>query len=304
MHEIELIGLNGGNLLAFMAGIGTLRSLTPSDPRIRMRWIDQGAWTPLIQHSRIRSADELVDAVAQFVCSEGSINRAWEIGQDLTLGRMDFRNHLESGAANATAADRSAADFLAAFGSEVFGSGPKKEQMSDTEFRTMSGAGHQHFLGFVKELARTTDRTQIWRALMEPWDYADGRPSLRWDPVDYRPHALRATDPSGDPMRTMRGANRLAVEALPLFPTAVRNGRVRTVGFQERNRETEITWPIWTDAVDLETARTLIGMSELQHADASECGSKFACRGIFQVFRARRFTDGKYRNFTPAKALL
>jgi hypothetical protein len=138
---------------------------------------------------------------------------------------------------------------------------------------------------------------------MEPWDYADGRPSLRWDPADYRPHALRATDPSGDPIKTMRGANRLAVEALPLFPTVVNNGRVRTVGFQERNRETEITWPIWTDPIDLDTARTLIAISDLQNADASENG-KLACRGIAQVFRARRFTDGKFRNFTPAKALV
>jgi hypothetical protein len=304
MHEIELKGLDGSNLLAFMAGIGTLRCLTPSDPGIRMRWVDRGVWIPLVQHSRIGTADRLVDAVAECLCGEVSINRAWEISQDLTISRMDFRNHVESEAAKATPADRSATDFLAAFGSEVFGSGPKREQMSDTEFRTMSGAGHQHFLGFMRELTRTTDRTQIWRALMEPWDYADGRPSLRWDPADYRPHALRATDPSGDPIRTMRGANRLAVEALPLFPTVARNGRVRTVGFQKRNRETEITWPIWTDAVDLETARTLIAISELQYADVADSSSKLACRGITQVFRARRFIDGKYRNFAPAKALL
>jgi hypothetical protein len=89
-----------------------------------------------------------------------------------------------------------------------------------------------------------------------------------------------------------------------LFPTIVSNRRVRTLGFQERNRETEITWPIWTDAVDLETARTLIAIGELQYADNAESRSNLTCRGIAQVFRARRFTDGKYRNFTPAKALL
>ncbi len=304
MPEIELAGLDGGNLLSFLAGIGTMRVLARTYPSVRMRWVDHGAWRALVQHPEIGTADELVDAVAQHVCGEGSMDRAWDIGQDLTLSRADFRKHLEAEAERATPEDRSAADFLAAFGCDTFGSGPKKEQMSDTEFRTMSGAGHQHFLGFMKELARATDRSHIWRALMEDWDYGDGRPSLRWDPADYRPHALRADDPSGDPIKTMRGANRLAVEALPLFPTVASNRRVRTVAFQEVDRETEITWPIWTDAIDVETARTLIASGELQAADDGETASALARRGIAQIFRARRFTDGKYRNFTPAKALL
>ena len=79
--------------------------------------------------------------------------------------------------------------------------------MTDTAFRTMSGAGHQHFLGFMRELAVHTTADQLRRALLSRWDYADSRPSLRWDPADYRPHALRADDPSTDPIKTMRGAD-------------------------------------------------------------------------------------------------
>ena len=307
MHEIELSGLDGGNLLAFLAALGALRVLTLAEPdaEVRMRWVSRGSWRPVIHHSRIGTHETLVEALGQRVCGESSINPAWTIAADLTISRVDFRKQLEAEGSNATLAARDAADFLAAFGSDIFGSGAKKEQISDSEFRTMSGAGHQHFLGFMKELALATDAGHLERALLKQWDYADGRPSLRWDPADYRPHALRAEDPSGDPIKTMRGANRLAVEALPLFPTVPASRRVRTVAFADRYRETEITWPIWTDALDLATVGSLLAAKELQKEELQQPDTvKIVRRGIAQVFRARRFTDGKYRNFTPAKALL
>jgi hypothetical protein len=302
MHEIELIGLDGGNLLAYLAALGTLRVLTLAEPgaEVRMSWVEKGWWTPTVHHSRISTREELIVKLAERVCGEASTNAAWEIGDDLTLTRAEFHERLEAGALEATSTNREVTDYLAAFGSDVFGSGSKKEQISDTEFRTMSGAGHQHFLGFMRELAKGSEAEHLRRALLESWDYADERPSLRWDPSDYRPHALRAEDPSGDPIKTMRGANRLAVEALALFPTVPGPGRVGTTAFQDRNRETEITWPIWAAPLSLSTVASLLVSKEVQEV------GRFTViqRGIVQVFRARRFTEGKYRNFSPARALL
>jgi hypothetical protein len=302
MHEIELVGLDGGNLLAYLAALGTLRVLTLAEPEgdVRIGWVEKEWWTPVIHHSRIGMGEELVTELAERVCGEVSTNAAWRIANDLTLTRAEFHVQLAAGASEATAAKREVADYLTAFGSDVFGSGSKKEQISDTEFRTMSGAGHQHFLGFMRELAKGSEAEHIRRALLESWDYSDGRPSLRWDPSDYRPHALRAEDPSGDPIKTMRGANRLAVEALTFFPTVPGLGRVGTTGFQDRNRETEITWPIWSEPLNLSTAASLIASREVQESERSIMIE----RGIAQVFRARRFTEGKYRNFSPARALL
>ena len=148
-------------------------------------------------------------------------------------------------------------------------------------------------LGFMLELAAGTDAEHLRRSLMAPWDYADGRPSLRWDAADFRPHALRAVDPSGDPIKTMRGANRLAIEALPLFPTAPQARRVRTTAFQEGNNGTEVWWPIWTDALELGTVSSLLA-----------AGDERVRPGVAQVYRATRFTEGKYRNFSPSKAML
>lgn len=298
MHEIELKGLDGGNLLAYLAALGTLRVLTLAEPEveIRLNWVERGWWTPVVHHARVATGEELLEALAARVCGEETIEPAWTIGEDLTLRLEDFREHLKRAALSATPEHRATADFLAAFGSDAFGSGSKKDQIVDTDFRTMSGAGHQHFLGFLKELARETSGEHLRRALLEPWAYGDGRPSMRWDPADYRPHALRAVDPSGDPIRTMRGANRLAIEALPLFPTVPGGRKLSTVAFSGRKEDLEVRWPVWTELLELNTVACLVA--------SGEAATDGRLRGIAQVYAARRFTEGKYRNFSPARAVV
>ena len=303
MNDIQLPGLDGGNLLGFLAALGVLNKLTEQNDgkKARLKWVWSGNWVPVVTHAKISSGEELVACLTPLLCGELTINEAWTIGDNLTLSLEQFRDHLGVQAALTTHQYRSAADFLAAFGSDAYGSGPKKEQMTDTEFRTMSGAGHQPFLGFMRELAINTSADQLRRALLERWDYADGRPSLRWDPADYRPHALRAKDPSTDPIKTMRGANRLAVEALSFFPTMPdERRRIRTAAFEDRDSVSEITWPIWSEPLESDSARSLLCSAEVQEADRWVMNR----RGILQVFRAKRFTDGKYRNFSPARALL
>ena len=295
MCEIELKGLDGSNLLAYLAALGTLRVLTLAEPGrdVRMRWVDRGYWMPVVHGTSAETADEFLSLLAQRVCGEESADAVWKIGKDLTLGCGEFGDRMREGVAKAAHEQRVSVDFLAAFGSDVYGAGPKRELMSDTGFRTMSGAGHQHFLGFMLELAAGTEVEHLRRALLAPWDYADGRPSLRWDAADFRPHALRAVDPSGDPIKTMRGANRLAIEALPLFPTAPKTRRIRTTAFQEGDNGTEIWWPIWTDALELGTVASLLA-----------AGDARVRPGVAQVYRAARFTEGKYRNFSPSKATM
>ncbi len=302
MPEVELIGLDGSNLLGYLAALGTLRVLTLAEPgaEVRMSWMEKRWWTPAIHHSRIRTADELIATLEERVCGDTSINAAWKIGDDLTLTRTEFREHLVREALEATSTTREIVDYLAAFGSDVFGVGSKKEKISDTEFRTMSGSGNQHFLKSMRELATETDLRNLYHSLFDEWDYAEDRPSLRWDPADYRPHALRARDPSGDPIKTMRGANRLAVESLPIFPTFPGRGRIGTVGFRDRNRVTEMTWPIWADPLNLSTVGSLLASDDVQRGEKST----IVPRGVVQVYRSQRFTRDKKRNFSPARELI
>ena len=295
MHELELSGLDGSNLLGYLAALGTLRVLSGADPEVRMRWREKGWWTPAIV-SRAAGPDALIEVLAARVCGPETLSAACRIGKDLTLSRKEYSELLSGAARESRPSDRAAADFLCAFGSDAFG---KEQQIATTALRALGG-GQQRFLGSIQELSEVTEADHLRRALFAPWDYGDDRPSMRWDPADYRPHALRAEDPSGDPIRTMRGANRLAVEALPLFPTIPGARGLFTTAFAESGGSTQVTWPIWADALDIDTVRSLLSLAELQAPDAEALGR----RGVAQAFRAARFTEGKYRNFSPARALL
>ena len=100
----------------------------------------------------------------------------------------------------------------------------------------------------------------------------------------------------------MRGANRLAIEALPWLPTFPCDGDVRTRGFRRRTqRDLDFTWPIWDGWLGADTVRSLLGLAELY--EDRPCRRDLEARGIAEVFRSRRI-EGYYRNFAPATACL
>jgi hypothetical protein len=232
----------------------------------------------------------------------------------------DFRAYALDAARTATSEDRIWADYAAAFGCEAIRTRDSKNALvvEDTAFRTMSGAGHQDFLGFMKNIIASTEREHLRKALFSEWRYDDPvtNRTLRWDPADDVRHALRWRNPSGDPARraggTMLGANRLAIEALPLFPTAPVRTRLETTGFRGSGRRgTFWTWPIWESAIGLDLCRSVLALDELQMNPRDTGGqvreipdSALRNRGIVGVFRSQRITEGKYRSFTPARAIL
>jgi hypothetical protein len=187
---------------------------------------------------------------------------------------------------------------VAAFGCGAVGN--EDGNIEDTAFRTMSGAGHQHFLEFMNILAKETTLEQLREALFGPWRYRDPSPTMRWDAEDDRRYALRWDEPSKDPVRTVRGANLLAIAALPLFPVVpVSSSDVATTAFRGRgSRDTFITWPIWNGWLGLEVTRSLLNLKELQDPEVSS--DELQAYGIMAAYRSQRITLGKYRNFTPA----
>ena len=224
---------------------------------------------------------------------------ALKFAKNLNVSCEQFRAVTNRAQASATLADRDEADFVAAFGCESLPISGKDPTIQDTALRTMSGAGHQHFLGSMLELIQTTEPDHLHASLFLPWEYSDDRPSLRWDPVDDRRYALRWKEPSGDPVRTMRGANRLAVEALPLFPTAAGERRLQTTGFSQRPGEGVLfTWPMWSVPLNIDTVRSVLSLPELQERRPNRDG--LSAMGIVEVYRSERITRDKYRNFTAA----
>lgn len=322
MTELLLVGLRADNPLAFLAALGTLRAAAAAfeHSTVRMRWrLSSGAWTPALylRGGQGQAAVEGLDEDALVVrlhdwMSRSSGRRAFAIADDLTLSPQAFRGVSATAVADATPGDRAFVDFIAAFGSdaaELRENGKASGKIADTAFRTMSGAGHQHLLGFMRTLADDVGTDHLRRTLFAPWRYDDPLEShsMRWDPIDDVRYALRWRDSSGDPERkrsgTMWGANRLAIEALPLLPTmpTERLG-LATVGFSVSKAEGAAwTWPVWSDWCTVDVVGSVLALRELQGANPPR--ATLARMGVCEVFRCYRIRQGKYRNFTPARAV-
>ena len=295
-----LNGLDGGNLLGFLAAIGTLRIATEADPSTdwRVSWQVQGGhWSPVLYGDTALTADALIELLTPALAR---MKDAFRFGDDLTINCEEFRKVAQSASDAAALTDRQDVDFIAAFGCDGLPISDKNPRIQDTALRTISGAGHQHFIGSMRELVENTKAEHLRASLFEPWQYSDPKPSLRWDPSDDRRYALRWKEPSGDPVRTMRGANRLAIEALPLFPTAPGERRLHTTGFSQRRGEGVLfSWPIWEGALSIEVVRSLLSLAELQKSRPDR--KSLLALGVVEIYRSRRITVSKYRNFTPAQ---
>lgn len=294
-----LNGLDGSNPLGFLAAVGILQVVTEANlsANWRVSWKEQeGHWSPVLLGDVALTADSLIELLLPALTEKKD---AFEFADDLTINCKEFRGVAQSASNAADLTDRHYADFIAAFGCDILPISSKDPRIQDTALRTMSGAGHQHFIGSMRELVESTNSDHLRASLFEPWQYSDSKPSLRWDPLDDRRYALRWEAPSGDPVRTMRGANRLAVEALPLFPTAPRDRHLHTTGFSQRRGEGLLfSWPIWEGTLSIEIVRSLLSLPELQKPLPDR--KILLALGVVEIYRSQRITRDKFRNFTPA----
>ena len=302
---LVLEGLDGSNPLAFLAALGALRGVTAASPTedVRMSWVARDAWRPALHiQGKAPTEGDVLERLSYFTVDKAG-HAALSIGNSLNITGEEFRRHslrLTSGD-SFSPSDRDAADFMTSFGCSSMVDG-RSGIILDTAFRTMSGAGYQHFLKTMRDLSDKTDIEQMRNSLFQTWSRSDAKNSLRWDPIDDRRYALRWKNPSNESTHTEWGANRLAFEALPLFPTMPGDARVNTTGFSGRGaRNTRWTWPIWDNAINLDTVRSLLAVRQLQ--DEPPDHEHLGAMGIVEVFRSYRITTGKYRNFTPAMSV-
>jgi hypothetical protein len=310
-----LSALPAGNPVGFLAAVGALSATDRAFAQMRptMGWVQGNTgWTPELSLNADLSIDELVEGIHRELAALSRCG-AFSIADDLSIPVNDFRKTTAAGAAASSAADRLFVDYLSAFGSEAIEAAPGGKPnglISDTAFRTMSGSGHQHFLGAMRTFIEDTTVEHLRSALFDNWTYNDPveKHSMRWDPVDDVRYALRWRNPSGDPGRksggSSWGANLLAIEGFRHFPTMPVTGSLRTTGFSHwKRRGTYWTWPIWTGQIQLETIRSLVALRELQIDDlGNDLKSREKLRqcGVREVFRVQRITQGKFRNFGHA----
>jgi hypothetical protein len=306
--EVMMRGLDGANPLAFLAALGVLRTLAEARPdrAVKIGWRLEDVWHPYIFADGPLSEDVIVDILDRQLRAPGA-DEPFVVAPDLKLVVGQFRTWGVSAVEAGGLDRRRFADFVAAFGSDAI---VNDDVVADTAFRTMSGAGHQHFLATMALLVATTTREHLRKALYQRWQYDDPleKRTLRWDPLDDRRHATRWSDPSTDSTRRERGAvqgaNRLAVEGLSLFPTAPVNRRLATVGFTGTSADaTFLKYPIWTSRLNVDVVRSVLGLETLRNAEDAKTREMLTRFGIAEVFRCQRITEGKFRNFSPSIAL-
>jgi hypothetical protein len=302
-----LVGLDAGNPLAFLAALGTLRALAQAWPgrNVRMAWRLAGGWRPVLYIEPGANANGVIEALDHQLQGMRE-HDVWKLGPDLSVVPAKFKEYASEAAAHAHATgDRTWAEFASAFGCEATEAG--NGSIQDTALRTMSGAGHQHFLQFMALIVDRTGPEHLEKTLLRPWRYDDAveKQTLRWDPADDVRRALRWRDPSGDPQRRRRGgmlgANRLAIEGLPLLPCMPVRGVLQTTGFQSGGAaRTFWHWPIWSGPLAVDVVRSLLAHPEIMHEPTSDL---LRSMGVAEVFRCRRLTIDKFRSFTPAQPI-
>ena len=303
--DLVLPALQGSSLLGFLAALGAFRTLVtlPEMTTACMRWMPGGgSYRPVLRLPSSTDTDAIVEKLHAALRGLAD-HYVITVDKDLKIPSGVFRRLAAKAAEDfLTHKDKTAANMVAAFGCDAVCN--EEGVIEDTAFRTMSGAGHQHFLEFMNVLARETTVEQLREALFGPWRYRDSSPTMRWDAEDDRRYALRWDEPSKDPVRTVRGANLLAIAALPLFPVVPKsNNTVATTGFTGRSsRDTFVRWPIWTGWLRLDTVCSLLGFGELQEQSETSVRS-LRPYGVAAIYRSQRVTLGKYRNFTPATPL-
>lgn len=298
LHEIPLPGLDGTNPLGFLAALGTWRTTDAIHPGTRMYWKPIGGhWAPALLTPQQLDEEALAeDLHAKLIQMKD--HPVFTFAKNLNLKPHEFADQAKQAIERFfDNNDLVSVTFLAAFGSAAATN--EQGAIEDTALRTMSGAGHQHFLKTMHDLASLTTRDQVHHALFQRWTYPDEKIGLRWDPGEDKRYALAWKNPSTETTMTQRGANRLAIEALPLLPTAPVGPRLETTGFiGHKSSNTFFTWPIWDASLSLDSGRSLLALRNSLTDDTDPAALR--ARGILARFRSKRITTGKFRNFTPA----
>ena len=298
--ELVLRALDGSNPLAFLAALGTLRLATlETRANIKMAWerLD-GFWRPKLQgiHCTEEELCEKMTACRWWATAEEFVT---SLGKNITIPKGKFKPFVERAELTASSHDRRAADFAAAFGCEACEE-EDNDRIERTDFCFITGSGHQDFLGTIAALQKNVTCRHLYEALFGGWRPEKGF-SMRWDPSDAAEYALQWNDPGPRGAWAVRGANRLATEALPLFPTAPMKGGLQTTGFRRRKRQNEFTWPIWRDGVGCASVRSLVALAELQKSPESENGGfsreALLAMGVEEIYRAQRVRIGEGANF-------
>lgn len=303
---VILGGLDGSNPLGFLAAVGAVSVLHRAQPDVRIAWTRRGdGWRPEISGCGTTEDDFLHNLMGTLANAPLT---AFDFDSRMPCPVEKFSAALRGAQSRSSMDDRRDADFLAAMGTDLYPD-EASGNFQGTHLRMVRSGDskHQGLPVYAKDIRRKSTEERVRRAVFSPWDYQDEGFSLRWDPIEDQRYALAWKNPSeaklGDAPATMLGANCLAVEALPLFPSLLVRDKVRTTGFRDvSSREVYFVWPVWTPRIGLDTLRSVLAFPTIRKAPASR--SALARMGIEEIFESQRIKQNQYySNLAPSRSL-
>jgi CRISPR-associated endonuclease/helicase Cas3 len=296
-ESILLRGIDGSNPLAFLAALGTLRTLAlalPAEPA-KMSWEQsEGAWRPRLWCSLGNNSDAIIEKIdsalvrsrlthpTRFIDYKSSNKDATEFYQSVRAGKS---------------IDPEQAAWIASLTNDIHPDATSPFQLTRSDY----------FVGNLDQVMANTTVDHLRNALILRWQYDDplNGQSLHIEPAEDRRHAYQWNQPSGDPNRNrsgnMLGANRLAIESLPLFlglPSKNPSRLLMTGWTGVRSDDAAWTWPIWEIRSTLDVVKSTVSLAELQASAPKP--DRLIALGVRVIYRSRRILVEKTPNLTPS----
>lgn len=294
--NILLKGLDGSNPLAFLAALGTLRTLTLAfpDETVKMSWEQsEGAWRPRVWSSLVGDS-ELIETLYNSLVRDRSSHPTRFINYKTSNKEaIEFYQAIRDGGSIKPELDA----WITSLTNDINPEATSPLQLTRSDY----------FVGNLDQVMANTTSGHLRKSLLDFWHYDDpmSGQSLHLEPSEDRRHAYQWNQPSGDPNRNksgnMLGANRLAIEALPLFLGLPSNNPARLLmsGWTGvRSDDSAWTWPIWITPIVLDVVKSTLALSELQ--EIKPPSDRLRSIGIRNIYRCRRFMFEKTKNLSPS----
>ena len=309
MNIIRLRGLRAETLLGFLAALGTLRVLARKLSDAKLAWADSGGGWAAELHlpdGTFHDVEHVVEEVFAALDEQKTNHPILQWERFLGKGFSDEAQFFCSSAMAALSAKSSHDDdFAPVFSAQIPVEQGDALEHFDHPFRA---ARKDYYLGNLQSVLANTEISHVRRTLAIPWDYRDAmaNQSLRLDHGDDRRHAYQWHAPTEDPARQksgcMLGANRLALEAFPLFPCIPRGEGSTAAGFICKSKTyTWVSWPIWTAPCSLSLIMSLLNLEIIHESEPS--ADSLRKIGIAVVLRSRRLPVEKNKVFLPPVAI-
>lgn len=299
--QFPLPGPPPDSLLGFLSLLGLLRTLGESRPE----WRPRLSWKNLVPQLHLAvNADRNDVAVA-------SVDGLAKFGAKLRFPEPNPGTEISEFTRWQKDMDPEA---VTAVGSDACPKKNDKSKADTTPLCMMFGAGRQEFLARLEQATSVREsemegvRAEVTSALFAQWSYGDSVPKIafRWDPTEYRPHALQSKDPKKELIQTVNGANRLAAVGFTAYECVPTTRGLATVSCLPGEARIDVAlWPIWSEPLSLAAVKVAMGLPQVKKA-AETKGDPVALEelqasGVRGIMRAALFWDGKFKNVRVAE---